>query len=630
MRRQFSAAGMQEVVITTHEVLLPKPLQIAVEMIRPRAWRATLVEDPIKGDRDTELEPSALGQPYLAYSASGAVTAPLVYAGAGMPADYDWLAAHGVEVRGAIILARYSSPYSYRGFKAYTAQQRGAAGVLLYSDPAESGSPRGKIYPDGPWGPETRIERGAIAYDFIVPGDPLTPGWASVPGAKRIAKTTAASLPRILAAPISARDARVLLASLSGPVAPRSWQGALAPRYRAGPGPATVRLRIRMDDSVRSVWTVTGLFRGSDFPDEIIVIGNHRDAWIYGGIDPSGGTAALADLARRFGVLTQAGWRPKRSILFASWDAEEFAVTSSTEWVEQHETWLRARAAAYLNVDSGASGSRFVAGAVPSLMRVLAETAQAVRDPASGLPIAALARDRRAADQGSVPGGADEDIVENRLGGGSDYTPFLNFLGVPSADLSFKGAYGVYHSLYDTHEWVARHGDPGFRYHAALADLWGIATLRLANADALPLDPEATARSVVQFVAEAERRMPAALNATGSRVFTELRTAAQELKQAAAIFARIRDAAVEHGDAANIRRLNARMLAFERAFLDPEGLPGRPWYRHLLHAPRPTYEPEVLPGIVEALDARDDGRLVSQGSRLSAALRRAAGRLSGN
>src|SRR6185295_8261569 len=421
-----------------------------------------------------------VGVAYHAYSASGEVAAPVVYANSGNPADYEWLARRGVDVKGKIVLVRYSLPYSYRGFKALMAEPRGAAGILIYSDPAEDGFKKGKTYPDGPWGPESHIQRGGIVYDFRVPGDPLTPGWASEPGATRIKAAEARSLPKIMSAPLAWRDARPILEALKGPDAPATWQGGLPITYRVGAGPATVHMRVQMDDKVRPIWTVTGRVTGTESPDQLVIVGNHRDAWVYGGVDPSSGTASLLELARSLGALVRQGTRPRRTIVFASWDAEEFSLTSSTEWGEQHARELNDHAVAYLNVDSSVAGPDFKAAAVPSLNRLITQSARDVL----GLT------DR------------DDAIVSNRLGSGSDYTVFLNFLGVPIADMTFTGPYGVYHSVYDNHLWMQKFGDPGFLRHIAMTRAWGVTALRLANADVLPLDYRATADRVREFVNE--------------------------------------------------------------------------------------------------------------------------------
>jgi N-acetylated-alpha-linked acidic dipeptidase len=619
--QQFKAAGLEDVAITTHEVLLPYPLETTVEMTAPDAWTATMREDPLPGDPYTQIGAEAAGLPYHAYSASGDVTAPVVYAGSGNPADYDWLASQGIDIKGKIALVRYSVPYSYRGFKALTAQQRGAAGLLIYSDPADDGFGKGKVYPEGPWGPPSHIQRGGIVYDFMVPGDPLTPGWASVPGARRIPASEAASLPKIVSAPLSYKDARPILEALGGPLAPAAWKGGLPIEYRVGPGPAIVRMRVRADDAVRPIWTVTGLLRGSAFPDEVVILGNHRDAWIYGGVDPSSGSAALVELARTLGELARKGVRPKRSILFASWDAEEFTLTSSTEWGEQHEAWLKDRAVAYLNVDSAASGPNLAVAAVPSLNRVIAEAAGIVRDPGARIPLAALARERRTRERGALPTGSGADLVNNRLGSGSDYTVFLNFLGVPIADLSFDGPYGVYHSIYDNHNWVAKVGDPGFRYHVALVQLWGVIALRLANADVLPIEPLAYAARIAEFAGELADRAAAA-GAAGA--LEKVTAAARDLRSAASALETRRERALASPDPDALARLNRQLLQFERALLHPGGIPGRPWYRHLVYAPRFTYAPELLPGIAEALAGPDPGSVVGQADLVRSALERAA------
>ena len=624
VRDRWREYGLERIAITEHEVLLPYATDVQVEMVAPARWRASLKEDPVAGDPFSTRD---VGVAYHAYSASGDVTAPVVYAGSGNPADYDWLADRGIDIKGKIALVRYSVPYSYRGFKALTAEQRGAAGILIYSDPADDGFKKGKTYPDGPWGPESHIQRGGIVYDFRVPGDPLTPGWASTPGAKRIARADAASLPKIVSAPLSWKDARVLLEALGGLDAPASWRGGLPITYRVGSGPATVRLRVQTDDKVRPIWTVTGRITGTANPDQLVIVGNHRDAWVYGGVDPSSGSASLMELARSLGALVRQGERPKRTIVFASWDAEEFTLTSSTEWGEQHAADLSEHAVAYLNVDSSASGIDFGSAAVPSLNRLIAEAADAVIDPDSGRSIAAAHR-RASHEGGALPGGDGSDLVKNRLGSGSDYTVFLNFLGVPIVDMSFTGPYGVYHSMYDNHTWMTKYGDPKFLYHTAMTRLWGVMALRLANADVVPLDYRPYAERVHEFVKEvtgrarpADRAAFAPLEAASDRFTRAARTMVARVD--ALLSAPTADAAALANQATTSRAL----MQAERALVDRDGIPGRPWYRHLIYAPKPTYAPEVLPGIAEAIDAGDRARLADQIARLSAALDRAAATL---
>jgi N-acetylated-alpha-linked acidic dipeptidase len=624
-RDQFTSYGLERVEITTHEVLLPYAVDVSVEMAAPKYWRASMREEPVAGDEYTQISAEEAGVPYHAYSASGEVTAPVVYAGSGNPSDYDALAKAGIDIRGRIALVRYSVPYSYRGFKALTAQQRGAAGLLIYSDPSDDGASKGAVYPKGAWGPESHIQRGGTVYDFMVPGDPLTPGWASVPGARRIVARDAVSLPRIISAPMSYKDARVILDALGGPDAPVPPGGA-APgqRYRMGPGPAIVRLRVKNDDAVRPIWTVTGMIRGSERPDELIVLGNHRDAWIYGGVDPSSGSAALMELARTMGALVRTGWRPKRSIVFASWDAEEFTLTSSTEWGEQHEAMLTKNAVAYLNVDSAASGPNFSAAAVPALNRLITDAASDVQDPKTKTTIAASVRARKSADRGALPTGGGGELVNNRLGSGSDYTVFLNFLGVPVADLSFDGPYGVYHSIYDNHNWVDRIGDPGFIYHVSLVQLWGLMAMRLADSDIVPLDYEPYAERIQQFAAELEKQWSG-----DPSPLTRVREAAADLGRAAKELNGRRDAALASANQGDIVSVNARLLATERAFLDRDGIPGRPWYRHQVYAPKFTYAPQLLPAVSEALDAGDRVRAADRAARLAETIRRVAATLRG-
>jgi N-acetylated-alpha-linked acidic dipeptidase len=624
-RRNWQAWGIDEVEIVRHDVLLPYPQEVRVEITAPQPWRASLKEDPIPGDRDTARDP---GLVYLAYSGSGEVTAPVVYAGSGNPENYDWLAAHGIDVRGKIALARYSVPYSYRGFKALTAQQRGLAGLLIYSDPADDGYGKGKTYPDGPWGPASHIQRGGIPFDFLVPGDPLTPGWASVPGAKRIDPKDAVSIPTIPAVPMSYRDARVILESLDGPEAPAEWRGGLPLAYRVGGGAPTVRMTVKIDSGIREIQTVVGRIRGSERPDEEIILGNHRDAWIFGGVDPSSGSATLMDLARSLGALARAGIRPKRTIVLASWDAEEFTLTSSTEWGEQFADALTRRAVAYINVDSSTSGRRFTASAVPSLNRLITETVRDVRDPASAVSVADAAQRMTSSAGGALPNAAGRDLVNNRLGSGSDYTVFLNFLGIPIVDMSFDGPYGVYHSMYDNHQWVARIGDPGFRYHTAMTKIWGVMALRLANADVLPFDFGAYAKRLDEFSTEVEKRWRDRAGSTGASPFAPVRDAIATFASAASALDARQARAIAASGAADRDALNRTLMLVERAWLDPDGIPGRPWYKHQLYAPKFTYAAEILPGPAEAIAAGDDARLAEQCRRLAAAIARASAAIS--
>ena len=585
--QQYTAAGLEDVRIVTHQVLLPRPLEVSID-----------------GTAPPELASHA-------FSASGEVSAPVVYAGPGAPADYEWLARQGIEVKGRIVLVHSTGPYRYRGLAAFTAQQFGAAAVLMFrmrdKDSRSSVPGMDAVAMHG-------IEHGSILYDFFYPGDPETPGWASLPGARRLPRDQLQPLPRIISVPVSAVAAERLVSTLGGPAAPDRW----GTRSHVGPGSAPVRIRVRNDDAIGPVWTVTGILRGSENPDSVVIVGNHRDAWAFGGVDPSTGTAAMLELVRVLGTLRSEGWKPRRSLLFASWDAEEFGLTSSTEWAEERADWLRQHAVAYLNVDKAAAGSRLVANASPSLMQVIGDAAGAVRDPASNASVLSAERARAANDRGTTADAVSG--VGDRLGGGSDYTVFLNHLGVPSADLGFDGSDPTYHTLFDTHEHVDRVADPGFRYTTTMTRLAGIAAIRLANADVLPLDPVALSSSIRTYLRELRSRTSKA----HEDALRDVDKAVEELARAADSFTRVRESAIEKGERERLRDLNRTLVQLERAFVDARGLPGREWYRHILMAPARSYQPEVLPGLAEALDTANSGQFSSEAARLASALRRGA------
>jgi N-acetylated-alpha-linked acidic dipeptidase len=614
---QWREQGWDEVKIHQYDVLSSYPREVVVEMTAPRRQRFTLRETAYDADPDTRNP--AVRSGYLGFSASGEVTAPVVYAASGNPEDYAYLRRQGIDPKGKIALVRYSNPYSYRGFKALTAEREGAAGIIIYSDPKEDGFARGKVFPEGPWGPESHIQRGAITYDFIVPGDPLTPGWASLPGARRILTAEAQSVPRIMAVPMSWSEAKLLLEAMDGPEAPAAWQGALPVKYRLTGNALRVHMKVDMDTSILPNFVVEARIRGSELPDEWVVLGNHRDAWEFGGVDPSSGTASLMELTRALGERKRKGVRPRRTLLVCSWDGEEVALTGSTEWGEHFADDLKRNAVAYLNVDSSVSGPNFNPSAVASLVPVLLEVSRAVSSPSGK----SLYDDVRAYRAAKAPRGEPAPgLVEVRIGSGSDHTVFLNHLGVPTVGLEFEGPYGVYHSVYDNHFWMARFGDPGFRYHAAMAQMWGLLALRLANAEVLPFDFAAYARSIRGFVRDLERASRLSPQQVDLqpllRATVELQTAARAL--------------LHHVEGEQLRRgslppaqaalLNRSILAFERNWLHSEGIPGRPWFKHLLYAARYTYAHLELPGLTEAVEARDWKRAATQAKLLEAAVRR--------
>ena len=598
---QWKAQGLDEVYLRRYDVLSSNPRTVSVEMVTPMRYTPSLREDPVAEDPDS-AQPAISGA-WTSFSASGDVTAPVVYANSGNPADYDLLRARGIDPKGKIVIVRYSNPYSYRGFKALTAEREGAAAMIVYSDPAQDGYGQGEVYPVGPWGPASHLQRGGIAYDYIVPGDPLTPGWASTPGARRIPASEAISIPKIMALPMSHRDIQPILERLGGPAAPDAWKGRLPIDYRLGGADATLHVRIDMQTDVQPNYVVEGRIRGSERPDEWVVLGNHHDAWVFGGVDPSSGTASLMELTKTLGAMKQQGVRPTRTLVFGAWDGEEVTLTGSTEWGEQFRDELQRKAVAYLNVDSSASGPNLELSAVGSLAPMIVDLTRDIRHPAGGSLYDAWRR--AGTGGGSITSGARQDgeLVVTRIGSGSDHTVFINHLGVPVVDMSFNGPYGVYHSAYDSHHWVTTIGDPGFVYAHLMTQLWGTMALRLANAEILPLDVERQAVSVRAFTRALDDIPEFGLHLDTKpfvAALERLAAAGQQLSRRVA-------AALAAGPvpAAVAARVNRELLAFERTWLLESGIPGRPWFKHLLYAPRFTYAAMSLPGVTEAAEAKN-------------------------
>ena len=607
---EYKKAGW-DVEMPAYDVLLSYPKSAALEIVAEPSIALARGEPPIPEDPDTAVPEAAI--PWNAYSPSAEVTGEVLYVNYGRPEDYERLKAMGVDARGKIVLARYS--HGYRGGKALEAEKRGALAILVYSDPIEDGWFRGPVYPAGPWGPAAHLQRGSNVYDFLVPGDPLTPGWASTPDAKRIPMAEAESLPKIPMMPLSSRDAAEILSRLGGRSVPDAgWQGlAVANTFHLGPGPVRVHLKIENTRERRTIRNVIATLRGSELPDKKVLLSNHFDAWIYGGVDPSSGTASMLALARALGRLAAEGYRPRRTIVIGEWDAEEYTLTGSTEWGEQHEKDLRQNAAVCINVDASALGREFAASASPLLSRAVREVARDFPDPST--PGKSLA-DTWGAQ-------TSKDLPVAILGSGSDYTVFFNHLGIASVDLVFDGPYGVYHSVYDTHRWMATQGDPGFVYHAAMAKYAGMLALRFANADLLPFDAAVYGREVAKYAEElqslpgAEPLRPALKElASRGRAWSDAAAAAQK-----AMTARL---AAGEDEALRLRDANAWLLSLERSLIDPPGIPGRPWFRHLVYAPLPSYEAETLPAVREAVES---GAIESAGlqiQRLSERLATAA------
>ncbi|GAA3001163.1 transferrin receptor-like dimerization domain-containing protein [Actinokineospora diospyrosa] len=554
--------------------------EIKVDMTAPSKRSLSVKEKPYPGQR--YLEEAVVG--YNAYSPAGDVTGQVVYVNYGLPEDYRTLAELGVDVRGKIVLARYGG--SFRGVKSKVAQEHGAKGVIIYSDPLDDGFVKGPVYPQGPWRPADSIQRGSVQYVFQYPGDPLTPGEPSVPGTDRIDPADADNLPRVPTTPISYGEAQHLLRALGGPAVPTGWQGGLDFPYRVGPGPTEAHLGLDIDYRQLPVDNIVTEITGRTHPDEKVIIGAHRDAWVYGGDDNTSGWTSALQIAYGLSRLQKTGWRPERTIVIAGWDGEEYGLLGSTEWVEQLAPELRRGAVAYLNMD-GTAGRSFSAASVPAFDDLLTAVTKSVPDPSHGTVHANWTA------QGTPKPG--------RLGSGSDYTAFLDRLGIASADLGFSSPGGNYHSTIDDPRFIDRFLDPGFRYQSVAAKTTGLVALRLTQADIIPLNYSDYARETLTYLADTAKR--------GIDV-TAATKAAQEWLRAAEDLESTRDKLLRDrtgGGHDKYTRLNKSILAQERALTRPEGLPDRPWYRHQIYAPGTYtgYATKLLPGVNEPLDHND-------------------------
>jgi len=573
--------------------------------------------------------------PYNAMSPSGDVEADVVYANYGSPEDFQKLEQMKVDVRGKIVLVRYGQ--NFRGVKAFVAQEHGAAGVIIYSDPSDDGWRRGDKYPQGPWRPDTGVQRGSIGYMFEFAGDPTTPGIASTPSlpeSKRVPAEQSLQMPKIPTTPISYADAWPILEHLAGQDSPRDWQGALPFTYHVGPGPVKVKMHLKQNYQFRTIWDVTGRIRGSEWPDEWVVAGNHRDAWVYGAVDPNSGTAAMLEAIHGIAELLKSGWKPKRTIVFGSWDAEEEGLIGSTEWGEQYADEL-ANAAAYFNMDVAVSGPKFGASSVPSLKQFIRDVTKDVPSPKGGTVYEAWGKANQTGGgpPEEVSGGTyrppeaqtKADVPVGDLGSGSDYTVFLQHLGVPSTDIGSTGAYGVYHSAFDILNWFKKFGDPDFTYEQEMARVYGLEVLRMADSDVLPYDYEEYGKEIAAYI-DAARKKAEAKFGNGVPNFAAAADAARRFQEAGS---RISDR--QRRLPGDPKKLNQTLREAERALLIPEGLPSRPWYRHTIYAPgRYTgYAAVVIPGVNEAIDKGDRAQTEQQIVVLAAALNRAARLLGG-
>ena len=623
--RKFRDAGL-DTEIVPYRVLLNQPKVVRVEAFDEAGHRLMTgpTREHVPGDPYQD-DPRVV-MPFNGSSGSGDVTGDAVYANYGRLEDFDQLAAQHIDLHGKVVICRYGA--NFRGVKVYIAEKRGAVGVLLYSDPQDDGYFKGDAYPNGPWRPETGVQRGSVQYLFKYAGDPETPGVAStmdLPDSARVSPE--GNQPHIISIPISYADAEPILKALTGPGVPQGWQGALPFRYHVGQAGGLdskagvkVHLVSRQDYQRRIIWDVIGKIPGSEYPDDWVVVGNHRDAWVYGAVDPSSGTAAMLESIHGLGALLKQGWRPKRTILFCSWDAEEEGLIGSTEWVEQHDKELE-RAVAYFNTDVAVSGPDFSAGAVPSLKQFIRELARAVPSPAGGVVYDHWKSGRPDSEEHRAPNAppAAEEGHVGDLGSGSDFTPFFQHVGVPSTDIGSEGPYGVYHSVFDNFAWFTQNADPKFVYLQQMARVLGLEALRMADADVLPYDYVTYASAIESYLAAARRR--AEDKGLNSHDFVPAQTAAASFAVAAQR-ARARQIAAT-GD---LVKLNLALRQTETALISPVGLPNRPWYRHTIFAPGEFtgYSAVVIPGVNEAIDAKDSSLAAQQLAVLTKALDRAA------
>lgn len=637
----FIAAKMKsfgfETTIEQYEVLFPTPKTRIVEMTAPEKFTAKLNEPAVKGDATSGQQDEQLPT-YNAYSIDGDVTAPLVYVNYGVPADYEVLERNGIDVKGKIVIARYGG--SWRGIKPKVAAERGALGCLIYSDPRNDGFYQGDVYPKGAFRNEDGVQRGSVMDMPLYPGDPGTPGTGSVKGAKRLEKSQIQTLTKIPVLPISYGDALPLLKNLDGETVPEAWKGALPITYHFGGKTPTVRIKLEFNWDIKPIYNVIAKMTGSERPDELIIRGNHHDAWVNGANDPISGLVAQMDEARAIGELAKTGWRPKRTIIYCAWDAEEQGLIGSTEWAEHNAEMLRNKAAVYINTDSNGRGFLGIGGS-HTLEKFINEVGKDVPDPQTKISVwdrlrAALMVGGSAASRKELTDRADIRI--SALGSGSDYTPFLQHLGIASLNIGFGGESGggSYHSIYDSYDHFVRFVDPDFAYGVALSKVCGRAVLRLANADTLPFEFTNFADTVNQYSTEVTRLadamreetktmnqmissgmlkaaqdpkrmyiMPAPKDDVPAIDFTPLKNAAAKLQQSAKNYQQA--SAGKQPSAAQQKALDEILYKTERALIRNEGLPRRDWFKHHIYAPGfyTGYGVKTLPGVREAIEQRD-------------------------
>jgi len=589
---QLKSSGL-ETEVRSYDIWMPHPTAVHVSRVSPQPKELTLREPPVEGDATSSLwqYPTVNG-----YSGTGDASGEVVYVNYGLIEDYAQLDSLGISVRGKIAVARYGR--SFRGIKAREAEKHGAVALLIYSDPQDDGYVVGDVYPEGPMRNSAGVQRGSV---LNLDGDPSTQGYPSKPEAPRLA-TDRLDVPHIPVVPIGYGNAAELLRFVRGAAVPRGWQGGLAFHYHVGPGPVKARVTVRDDRATsptKPIYDTFAMIRGSQYPDEMVIIGGHRDGWGPGAADNVSGTVSVLEAARAVAEAVKQGVRPKRTMVFATWDAEEWGLIGSTEYVEDDSLRLSRGAVAYLNQDVAAQGVRFGGGGSPSLRGVLRDVARLVPDPNGKGSV--YAEWRRAS---AVPDSAEPAMGDP--GGGSDFAGFYNHLGIPIAEWGFGGAGGVYHSQYDSYAWMTKFGDPGFQYHAAAAKIAAAMMLRLANADILPYDYVEYARTMRRYIAPIERSVSDRkwnLSATG------LRAAIDRLEREGTAFNAARDSALSAAPSSQqLQRTNAALMRVERALTRPEGLKTRPWFRNLIYAADENngYANMVFPSVNEAIRSGDE------------------------
>ena len=628
--------------IEAFDVLFPTPKERAVELLEPVRFSATLREpaeniDPTSGQMDEQLPT------YNAYSIDGDVTGPLVYVNYGIPEDYERLERLGISVKGAIVIARYGA--SWRGIKPKLAGEKGAIGCIIYSDPREDGYFQGDVFPEGAYRNKDGVQRGSVMDMPLYPGDPLTPGIGATEKAKRLALKDVKTFTKIPVLPISYSDAQPLLAALKGPVAPEAWRGSLPITYHIGPGPAKVRLNVKSNWDIKKIYNVIATIRGRQYPDEWIIRGNHHDAWVNGAQDPVSGMGAVLEEARAFGALMKEGWRPKRTIVYCAWDGEEQGLLGSTEWAEAHADELKQKAVLYINTDSNGRGYLGASGS-HSLEKYMNGVAQDIVDPEKNISVwkrsqlARIANARSPEDRREIRSKADLRI--GALGSGSDYTVFIDHLGVASLNLGYGGedGGGIYHSIYDDFYWYTNFSDTDFYYGRALAQTGGTAVLRIADAGLLPFEFTNFAETVKRYLDELKKLLKSKQDEIAERNrqleegvfsamadpkeafvpptreevpphlnFAPLENALENLTRGAERYSKAAAGVKTSGkapSASTLLSVNKKLIQSERLLTDQKGLPGRDWFRHLIYAPGfyTGYGVKTIPGVREAIEQK--------------------------